>query len=45
MECDQALSKSPVADSLELIWSPGPFGCLVAIESIFLSKATKVMLN
>jgi len=43
MECDQALSKSPVADSLELIWSLGSFfGSLVAIESIFL---TKVMLN
>lgn len=25
MECDQALSKSPVADSLELIWSLGSF--------------------
>lgn len=45
MEHDQALSKSPVADCLELIRSPGSFGRHTAIGSIYLLKTTKVSGN
>lgn len=45
VEHDQALSKSPVADCLELIRSPGSFGRHTAIGSIYLLKTTKVSGN
>lgn len=45
IEHDQGPSKSPIADCLELIRSPGFFGRLAAIGSIFLLRTTKVSSN